>query len=78
MKFEEPDLEFSMAPELSGNLKNLKLQGNLLTDRFKSMQKRNILAPTKRQIHKKPKVKRFTKPGHKDEDWIKTVALSTK
>lgn len=74
LKFEEPDLEFNMAHELTGNLKNLRAQGNLLTDRFKSMQKRNILAPTKRQIRKKPKVKRYTKPGHKDEDWKKTVA----
>lgn len=74
LKFEEPDIEFNLAQEISGNLKNLKVEGNLLVDRFKSMQKRNILAPTKRQIRKKPKVKKYTKPGHKDEDWKKTIA----
>lgn len=75
-KFEEPDLEFNLGREISGNLKNLKTEGNLLMDRFKSMQKRSILAPTKRHRHKKAKVKKYTKPGHKDEDWKKTVARS--
>ncbi|KAJ8961780.1 hypothetical protein NQ318_021381 [Aromia moschata] len=74
LKFEEPDLEFNMGQEISGNLKDLKTEGNLLTDRFKSMQKRNILAPTKRHAHKKAKVKKYTKPGHKDQDWKKMVA----
>lgn len=74
LKFEEPEDDFHMAHEISGNLKNMKVEGNLLLDRFKSLQKRNILAPTKRQVHKKPKVKRYTKPGHKDEEWKKTVA----
>lgn len=74
LKFEEPEVDFHMAQEIPGNLKNLKAEGNLLLDRFKSLQKRNVVAPTKRQIHKKPKVKRYTKPGHKDEDWKKTVA----
>ncbi|XP_018576389.1 ribosome biogenesis protein NOP53 [Anoplophora glabripennis] len=73
-KFEEPDLEFSMGQDIAGNLKNMKVEGNLLFDRFKSMQKRNLLAPTKKQIRKKAKVKKYTKPGHKDEDWKKTVA----
>lgn len=73
-KYEDPDLDFHMAQEISGDLKNLKTEGNLLHDRFKSMQKRNILAPTKRQLRKKPKVKKYTKPGHKDSDWKITVA----
>ncbi|KAJ8979924.1 hypothetical protein NQ317_003666 [Molorchus minor] len=64
-----------MGQDLTGNLKDLKVEGNLLADRFRSMQKRNILAPTKKQIRKKPKVKKYTKPGHKEEDWKKTVAL---
>ncbi|KAJ8915242.1 hypothetical protein NQ315_015465 [Exocentrus adspersus] len=73
-KFEDPDLEFNMGQEIAGNLKDLKVEGNLLLDRFKSMQKRNIIAPTKRRVRKKAKVKKYTKPGHKDEDWKKTVA----
>ncbi|CAH1176756.1 unnamed protein product [Phaedon cochleariae] len=74
MKYEEPDLEFNMMQDIAGNLKDLKTEGSLLADRFKSMQKRNILAPTKRHARKKAKVKKYTKPGHKDEDWKKTVA----
>lgn len=74
LKYDDPDVEFHMAQEISGNLKNLKPEGNLLNDRFKSMQKRNILAPTKRQHHKKAKLKKYTKPGHKDIDWKNTVA----
>lgn len=74
LKYEEPDLEFNMGQEITGSLKNLKPEGNLLTNRFKSMQRRNILAPTKKQRRKKAKVKKFVKPGHKDEDWKKTVA----
>lgn len=74
LKYEEPEVEFNMAQEISGNLKNMKVEGNLLIDRFKSMQKRNILAPTKQQVHKKPKVKRYVKPGHHEENWKKTVA----
>ncbi|XP_056633571.1 ribosome biogenesis protein NOP53 [Diorhabda sublineata] len=75
-KFEEPDLEFNLGQEISGNLKNLKTEGNLLMDRFKSMQKRSILAPTKRHTHKKAKVKKYTKPGHKSDEWKRTVARS--
>lgn len=78
LKYEEPDLDFNLGREIAGNLKNLKTEGNLLEDRFKSMQKRNILAPTKRRTIKKVKVKKYTKPGHKDEDWKKTVARSYK
>ncbi|CAG9854812.1 unnamed protein product [Phyllotreta striolata] len=73
-KFEEPDLEFNLGREIAGNLRDLKTEGNLLNDRFKSMQKRNILAPTKRQTFKKPKVKKFTKATHKEGDWKKSVA----
>lgn len=73
MKFEETELEFNMGPDISGNLRNIKIEGNLLLDRFKSFQKRNIIQPTVKRNKKKPKVKVYTKPGHK-EDWIKTVA----
>lgn len=73
-KFEDPDLEFNMGQDITGNLKDMKVEGNLLMDRFKSMQKRNILAPTKKRIHKKAKVKIYTKPGHKDGDWKKSIA----
>ncbi|XP_060533750.1 ribosome biogenesis protein NOP53 [Cylas formicarius] len=72
-KYESPDLEFNMGEDISGTLRNLKREGNLLTDRFKNMQKRNILEPSKRQHHKKAKIKTYVKPGHR-EDWKETVA----
>lgn len=73
VKFEEPDVEFSTGEELSGSLRNLKKYGNLLEDRFKSLQKRNILEPRVKQKKVSTKTKRFTRPGHKD-DWKTTVA----
>lgn len=73
LKYEEPDMVFSMREDLTGNLRNLRTKGSLLTDRFRSLQKRNILAVTARHHHKKAKVKKFVKPGFKD-DWKKSVA----
>ncbi|KAI4457490.1 glioma suppressor candidate [Holotrichia oblita] len=73
LKYEEPDMVFSMREDLTGNLRNLRTQGSLLTDRFRSLQKRNILAVTARQNHKKAKVKKFVKPGFND-NWKKSVA----
>lgn len=72
-KFEAPDDEFQMGEDISGNLRGLKKEGSLLSDRFKSLQKRNILEPSKRAHKKKPKVKKYTRPGYKD-DWEKTIA----
>lgn len=72
-KFEDPGLDFNLGSDISGNLRNIKKEGNLLVDRFRSMQKRNILEPGLKRHRKNAKVKRFTKPGHK-EDWKKTIA----
>ncbi|XP_066251527.1 ribosome biogenesis protein NOP53 [Euwallacea similis] len=72
-KFEDPGLDFQMGQDISGNLRAARKEGNLLSDRFKSFQKRNILEPSKRANHKKTKLKKYTKPGH-TEDWEKTVA----
>ena len=32
-KFEEPDVDLKLSEELTGNLRNLKPEGNILTDR---------------------------------------------
>ncbi|CAG9772771.1 unnamed protein product [Ceutorhynchus assimilis] len=72
-KFEDYGPDFQMGQDIAGNLRSMKKEGNLLSDRFKSLQKRNILEPSKRAHYKKPKVKKYTKPGHKD-DWETTVA----
>lgn len=77
LKFEEEECDFTTGEDLSGNLRNLKSKGNLLLDRFKSLQKRNILQPTVMQTKKRPKVKKYTKPDRKD-GWEKTVARQQK
>lgn len=73
VKFEEPEIEFQESDELPGNLRNLKNTTNLLADRFKSLQRRNILEPGLRRTLKKSKRKRFIKSDYRD-DWKITVA----
>lgn len=51
VKFEAPEADFELAEELVGNLRNSKQVGNLLRDRFKSLQQRNILAPGTRALY---------------------------
>lgn len=65
-RFVEPDVEFNRCHEISGSLRAIKPEGNLLADRFFSLQKRNIIEPTvKINKIKKKKVKRFVKASHK-------------
>ncbi|CAJ0954647.1 unnamed protein product, partial [Mesorhabditis belari] len=42
-RFEEEETPFLLTEEITGSLRQLKPQGNLLADRMKSLQKRNIL-----------------------------------
>jgi len=65
-KFEEPDLDVNMPEDIAGNLRNVKTESNLLTDRFKLLQKRNILPTTVAGTHKRSKVKRFPRNSHKE------------
>ena len=48
-KFEPLDLEFNLVEELNGNLRCIKPEGNILEDRYKSFQRRNVIEPTVRQ-----------------------------
>ncbi|XP_015113035.1 ribosome biogenesis protein NOP53 [Diachasma alloeum] len=65
-KFEPAEEAFKLGLELTGNLRGSEPVGNLLKERFKSMQQRNILAPAKLVLKRnKPKVKKFIKPDHK-------------
>lgn len=77
-KFIEADLDFNRKTELKGNLRSIKLAGNILADRFYSLQKRNVLEPTAKVTRfKKAKVKRFTKPSHKTDE-ISTISHKKK
>ncbi|XP_011874083.1 PREDICTED: uncharacterized protein CG1785 [Vollenhovia emeryi] len=65
-RFEPIETDFQLAEELSGNLKNCKPCKNLLKDRYKSLQQRNIIAPAVIKLKRdKAKVKKFVKPDHK-------------
>lgn len=66
VKFVEPEIHFNNAIEISGNLRNLKQEGSLMVDRYKSLQKRNILAPNKVRKIKKRLVKKYTKKQFKE------------
>lgn len=50
-KFEPAEPDFKMGDELSGNLRNADPTGNLLRDRYKSLQQRNIVAPSTRVLY---------------------------
>lgn len=67
LKYEEPDLEVKLTDELQGSLRLLKPEGHLLEDRFKSLQRRNIIEPRKRAKRlRKYKLKEFEKKTHKE------------
>ncbi|XP_012285471.1 ribosome biogenesis protein NOP53 [Orussus abietinus] len=66
IKFEPEDQVFQLGTELTGVLRTSKPTGSLLKDRFKSLQQRNILAPTAQVLKRnKAKVKLFEKASHK-------------
>ena len=78
VKFEPAEPDFKLTEELTGALRNSEPAGNLLNDRFKSLQQRNIVAPSKIKLKRdKAKVKRFIKPDHKI-DMDKLTELITK
>jgi len=66
-KFENQDLEIKLSDELTGNLRNLKSEGSLLEDRYKSMQKRNVIETRVPQkiVKKAHKRKKFEKKSYK-------------
>ncbi|XP_078042487.1 ribosome biogenesis protein NOP53 [Augochlora pura] len=66
VKFEPLEPDFKLSHELTGNLRNSVPIVNLLKDRFKSLQQRNIVAPSVIKLTRdKAKMKRYIKPDHK-------------
>ncbi|KAI3354524.1 hypothetical protein L3Q82_019035 [Scortum barcoo] len=47
------DLEVQLSDELAGSLRRLKPEGSILKDRFKSLQKRNLIEPRERAKFKR-------------------------
>merc|ERR1712002_125809 len=64
--YEPQEIEIKLSEELTGNLRNLKQEGSLLEDRFKSMQRRNMIeVRVKQKTVKRLKRKTFEKRSHK-------------
>jgi len=64
--YQPQDIEIKLSDELTGNLRNLKPEGSLLEDRFKSMQRRNIIEVREKQkTVRRLKRKTFEKRSHK-------------
>ncbi|CAG0898866.1 unnamed protein product [Darwinula stevensoni] len=63
--YEEPDIELKLSEEVTGSLRELKPEGHLLADRFKSLQRRSIIEPRIKLRLRKKKMKRFEKRGHR-------------
>ncbi|XP_048225061.1 ribosome biogenesis protein NOP53 isoform X2 [Perognathus longimembris pacificus] len=58
LKYQDPDIDVQLSSELSGSLRTLKPEGNILRDRFKSFQRRNMIEPRERaKFKRKYKVK---------------------
>ncbi|XP_056330372.1 ribosome biogenesis protein NOP53 [Danio aesculapii] len=53
LKFQEPDLDIQLSDELASSLRSLKPEGSILKDRFKSLQKRNLIEPRERAKFKR-------------------------
>ncbi|CAB3370897.1 Hypothetical predicted protein [Cloeon dipterum] len=65
--FVAPELDFNLPKDIRGTVRQVKTEGNILADRFKSMQKRNVIETRVKQkkIRPKMKPKRFVKASHK-------------
>lgn len=69
LRFREPEIDVNQLDDISGNIRSLKPEGNLLLDRFKSLQNRNILpSSVLRRMRRKTMVKMYIKKSHKGED----------
>ncbi|XP_038817379.1 ribosome biogenesis protein NOP53-like [Salvelinus namaycush] len=67
LKFQAQDLEVQLSDEIPGSLRTLKPEGSVLKDRFKSMQKRNMIEPRERaKFKRRHKVKYVEKRAFKE------------
>jgi len=74
-KYRDPNVVVQLSEDLSATLRELKPEGNLLEDRFKNLQKRNIIETRKKVIpHRKYKVNMVVKRSYKKTDTIRDLA----
>lgn len=65
-KFIEEDLPIPESMAAIGNLRTMVPEGDILIDRFKSLQKRNILAPNHKRAKKRRSLAKVKKPQFKE------------
>ncbi|XP_031555540.1 ribosome biogenesis protein NOP53-like [Actinia tenebrosa] len=76
--FEEAAVEIQLSDEITGNLRSIKPEGNLFADRFKSLQKRNLIEPRKPVLpHRKYAKKEYVKKSY-DKPCVKEIAAEGK
>ncbi|OQV21412.1 hypothetical protein BV898_04621 [Hypsibius exemplaris] len=69
VKFVEPEVDVKLKEDIEDNLRRLKPEGSLFVDRYKSLQRRNILEPRKRQRVKRTyKLKKYQIEGRKMDE----------
>ncbi|XP_057390179.1 ribosome biogenesis protein NOP53 isoform X2 [Balaenoptera acutorostrata] len=67
LKYQDPDIDVQLSSELSDSLRTLKPEGNILRDRFKSFQRRNMIEPRERaKFKRKHKVKLVEKRAFRE------------
>nr|CAG4648689.1 EOG090X07H9 [Polyphemus pediculus] len=66
-KYEAPAVEVNLSDEIAGTLRGLKTEGHVLIDRYKSLQRRNIIEPRIRQrVTLRYTPKKYTKRSHQE------------
>nr|KAF6411140.1 NOP53 ribosome biogenesis factor [Rousettus aegyptiacus] len=67
LKYQAPDIDVQLSSELPDSLRTLKPEGNILRDRFKSFQRRNMIEPRERaRFKRKYKVKLVEKRAFRE------------
>ncbi|KAL4664297.1 hypothetical protein H8957_013198 [Semnopithecus entellus] len=67
LKYQAPDMDVQLSSELTDSLRTLKPEGNILRDRFKSFQRRNMIEPRERaKFKRKYKVKLVEKRAFRE------------
>lgn len=67
LRFQEEEFPIKESVDELGNLRKLEPEGNILVDRFKSMQKRKMLAPNRKRPIRKRAVVKIKKRSFKEE-----------
>lgn len=65
--YEEPEIDANMPEDIAGSLRNVLPAGSIMVDRYKSMQRRNIIAQSKDLgLRRRREVKRYVRKTHKE------------